>query len=207
MIPRIIHHIWVGPPLPHRLGPYIDSWRTLHPDWEHRFHTGFDDLQNQAMYDNAEAITPHVGQLRSDLARYELLYRDGGVYVDCDMEALRPLDDLLDAPCFMGWEQQGQWVNNAIIGAEPGHPLMRSLIEQAPGNIRRHRGERPNRMTGPHLLTPLARGRDDVAIHDEAVFYPLHWSQVGQDEDVELDGSYAVHWWDNTRKRRGLVDA
>lgn len=191
--------------MPQRLGPYVDSWKQLHPDWEHRFHAEFDDLENQRVYDAAESITPHVGQLRSDLARYELLWRHGGVYVDTDMEALRPLDDLLDVPCFAGWERQGRWVNNAIIGAEPGHPLMRSLIEQAPASIHRHRGERPNKMTGPHLLTPLARDRDDVVIHDEPVFYPYSWSELDA-QGGDYGNAYTAHHWDNTRKRRGMVD-
>lgn len=206
MIPRILHHIWVGPAMPQRLSPYVDSWRTLHPEWEHRFHTGFDGLQNQALYDNAEAITPHVGQLRSDLARYELLYRHGGVYVDCDLEALRPIDDLLDAPCFAGWEMDGRWVNNAIIGAEPGHPLMRALIEQAPRSIHRHRGKRPNIMTGPHLLTPLARNRGDVVIHPQDAFYPYSFAELDR-QGGDYGDAYACHHWDNTRKRKGLVDA
>ena len=206
LIPRIIHHIWVGPAMPQRLSPYVDSWRTLHPDWDHRFHVGFGDLENQDLYDRAEEITQHVGQLRSDLARYELLWRFGGVYVDCDLEALRPFDALLDAPAFAGWERQGRHVNNACIGAVPGHPLMRALIDAAPESIARNAGERPNRMTGPHLLTPLARGRDDVVIHDEAVFYPYSWSELDR-QGEEFPDSLAVHHWENTRKRKGLVDA
>lgn len=206
MIPKIIHHIWVGPALPHRLSPYIDSWRTLHPEWEHRFHTGFDDLLNQDVYDRAEEITPHVGQLRSDLARYELLHRHGGVYVDCDMEALQSFDGLLGVPCFAGWERQGRWVNNAVLGAVPGHPLLAELIERASESIRRNAGERPNRMTGPHLLTPLARDRDDVVIHDEAVFYPYGWDELDR-QGSDYGDAMAVHHWDNARKREGLVDA
>ena len=192
--------------MPDRLVPYVESWRRLHPDWDHRLWTGFDDLENQGLFDRAESITPHVGQLRSDLARYEILYRHGGVYVDCDMEALRPIDDLCDVQAFAGWERQGKWVNNAIIGAVPGHPLLRALIDLAPQSIRRHRGERPNKMTGPGLLTPLARRRSNIVIHDEAVFYPYGWGELDR-----IGGDYGdactAHHWDNARKRRGLVDA
>ena len=206
LIPRIFHHIWVGPAMPERLGPYVDSWQTVHPEWEHRLWTGFDDLENQDLYDRAEEITPHVGQLRSDLARYELLHRHGGVYVDCDMEALRPLDGLLDLRCFAGWERQDRWVNNAVLGCEPGHPLMRELIDAAPESIRRNAGARPNRMTGPHLLTPLARDRADVTVLPEATFYPYCWDELDR-QGEEFPDSLAVHHWDNTRKRKGLVDA
>lgn len=207
MIPKILHHIWVGPPMPDRLVPYVESWRTLHPTWEHRLWTGFDDLENQRLYDAAEKVTPHVGQFRSDLARYEILFRHGGVYVDCDLEALRPIDDLLDAPAFAGWEVEGRWVNNAILGAEPGHPLMRRCIDAIPGSVRRNRGKRPNVMTGPHLLTAMSVSglhRDDFVIHPQTAFYPYLWSELGR-QGEDFPESYAVHHWENARKRKGLV--
>lgn len=203
MIPRVLHHIWVGPPMPDRLAPYVQSWRDLHPAWEHVMWTGFDWLDNQHLYDTAERITAHVGQLRADLARYEVLYKHGGVYVDCDMEALRPIDALLDVECFAGWETDGQWVNNAVLGCVPGHPLMRDLIDAAPGSVRRNRRFRPNRMTGPHLLTPLAL-EHGITVHPSSVFYPYRWDQLGR-QGGDYGDAYAVHHWDNARKRKGLV--
>lgn len=200
MIPRTIHHIWVGPPMPDPLTAYMRTWRDLHPDWEHVLWSSFDDLTNQDAYDRAEEITPHVGQLRSDLARYEILHRHGGVYVDCDMEALRPIDDLLSAGCFAGWETDGVWVNNAVLGCVPGHPLMADLIAAAPASIEANAGARPNRMTGPHLLTPHAR-RHGITVHPSAAFYPYHWSNLDQ---RDYGDAYAVHHWANQRRKRGV---
>ena len=204
-IPRTIHHIWVGSPLPDRLVPYVESWRRLHPTWEHRMWTGFDDLENQALYDQADQIAGrYAGQLRSDLARYEILWRHGGVYVDTDMEALRPVDPLMDAEAFAGWELEGKWVNNAVLGAVPGHPLMRALINLAPASIRRHRRYRPNKMTGPGLLTPLAE-RHPITVHPQSAFYPYSFDELDR-QGSDYGDAYAVHHWDNTRKRKGLVD-
>jgi mannosyltransferase OCH1-like enzyme len=205
VIPKILHHIWVGPPMPERLNPYVESWRTLHPEWEHLLWTGFDDLENQAYYDRAEKITPHVGQLRADLARYEILYRHGGVYVDCDLEALRPIDDLLDVEGFAGWEQDGRWVNNAIIGCAPFHPLMRACIDNAPRSIRKHRGKRPNKMTGPGLITRMSKVHP-ITLHPQATFYPYSFDELER-IGGDYGDAYTAHHWDNARKRRGLVDA
>ena len=82
-------------------------------------HGGEEFLTNQQLYDDAEVYVSerYAGQLRSDLARYDILWRYGGVYVDCDLEALRPIDDLLDVPGFAGWETDGVWVNNAMASA------------------------------------------------------------------------------------------
>jgi mannosyltransferase OCH1-like enzyme len=202
VIPRVIHHVWVGDPMPDRLTAYVRTWRDLHPGWDHVMWSSFDWLDNQHLYDNAEAITPHVGQLRADLARYEILHRHGGVYVDCDMEALRPIDDLLGVQCFAGWETDGVWVNNAVLGCVPGHPLMRDLIDAAPASIEQNAGCRPNRMTGPHLLTPLAR-RHGITVHPSSFFYPYHFTQVGSRSHDYRDAYAAHHWW-NRRKRDGV---
>lgn len=201
VIPRIVHHVWVGDPIPDHLTLYMATWSTVHPGWEHRMWNE-DDLRwlsNQAEFDNADILAPgHEGQLRSDLARYEILHRHGGVYVDCDMEARQPLDPLLDVECFAGWETDDLWVNNAVLGSVPGHPMMADLIRLAPASIASNRGKRPNRMTGPHLLTPLAR-RWGITVHPSSTFYPYRWDELDR-QGEDFPAARAVHHWDNKRK-------
>ena len=177
-IPRVIHHVWVGGPIPEPLVACIDTWPRLHPGWDHRvWRDGdLDWLENQELFDRADDITPHHGQLRADIARYEILHAFGGVYVDCDMEARRPIDDLLDDGCFAAWEDD-EYVNNAVLGSVPGHPLWADLIAAIPDSVLRNRRFRPNRMTGPHLLTPHAR-RHGISIHPSEWFYPYLWSEL-----------------------------
>lgn len=207
MIPYVIHHVWVGGEMPPRLDAYVESWRHHHPAWEHRVwgNDSFGWLDNQSLFDDAESHTSSVGQFRSDIARYEILWRFGGVYVDTDMECLKPLDPLMDVEAFVAWETDDVWVNNAVIGACPGHPLIAACIERLPLSVRENAGARPNKLTGPQMLTPLVVGRDDVTIHDAGMFYPYRWDELDR-QGEDFSGSFAVHHWDNARKRRGLVD-
>lgn len=196
-IPRVFHSIWVGDPMPDHLRGYVASWTSVHAGWEHKVwgDSDLDWLQNQELYDFAEAITKHHGQFRADVARYEILHRFGGVYVDCDFEALAPIDELLlGVECFAAWETDDVWVNNAILGAEPGHPLLKALIDGLPANVRRHRGKRPNVTSGPQYLTPLMRDRDDVTIYPSAMFYPYRWDQLERCGET-FPEAYAVHHW------------
>src|SRR5207249_2375410 len=82
-----------------------------------------------------------------------VLCRDGGVYVDTDLECLRPIDPLLDGvSLFLGALDSGR-VSNAIIGSVPGHPLlMRALEELRP---RSTYGPVDREGTGPLLLERL----------------------------------------------------
>lgn len=203
MIPKVIHQIWVGGDMPDHLADYRATVVEQHPGWEHRL-WGDDDfgwLINQDLFDAASEICPgHEGQLRSDIARYEILARHGGVYIDCDIEALAPLDDLLVHGAFAGWEQQGRWVNNAVLGAEAGHLFVDSVVRSIPASVEATRGLgwRPNRITGPHLVTPIAR-RLDVHLVDQHVFYPYSWNELDRGAE-EFPGSLLVHHWENQRK-------
>lgn len=206
MIPRLLHFVWVGGPMPARLRRFVQSWATVHPDWDVRM-WGDDDLgwlQNFPLFNAADVIAGrYAGQLMSDIARIEILHRHGGVYVDCDFEALRPIDDLCaTTDAWMAWEVNGVWANNAIMASPAGHPLWAELIEQLPDNVHKHRKSRPNVMSGPHFLTPRVVGRKDVTIHPAELFYPyLHNELHRQGED--FPNAYAVHHWGNTRRRKG----
>lgn len=189
--------------MPDHLAAYIASWTRVHPGSSHKVWTENDLtwLTNQALFDNAEAHTASVGQFRADIARYEILYRYGGVYVDCDFEARKPIDELLrGVDCFAAWETDDQWVNNAILGSVPGHPFLAELIRRLPASVRRHRGKRPNVMTGPQYLTPIAR-RHAVTIFPAEMFYPYRFDELDREREAFPD-AYAVHHWHNARSRQ-----
>lgn len=191
--------------MPDHLAAYGDTWQRHHPGWEHRLWTeaNMPPLANQRIYDDAERIAPrNVGQLRSDVARYEVLLEHGGVYVDCDMECLRPIDPLVaGVDCFAGWEDEARWVNNAVLGATPGHPFVAALVDGLAANVRRRRGARPNVLTGPQYLTPLYRRHHEaVTVYPKATFYPYSWRELDRGGEPFPD-SFAVHHWHNRRSR------
>lgn len=208
MIPRIFHFIWVGDPMPDRLRRYVGTWQDIHPDWDLWMwdESTLGWLTNIDLFHHADNYTNSPGQFRSDIARYEILHRYGGVYVDCDFEARKPIDALRDHPAFAAWEVDDVWVNNAILGSVPGHPVWQELIDALPANVDRTLGKRPNVMTGPQFITGHFDGRDDVAIYPAAMFYPYLHSELHR-RDEDFPEALAVHRWQNAMKRRGLADA
>lgn len=192
--------------MPAHLRAYVDTVKAVHPGWEHRLWTDSDFdgwLTNQRLFDQAHDIAPgSEGQLKSDIARYEILNRFGGVYVDTDMEAQHPLDALLEDTAFAAWELDDVWVNNAVIGSVRDSKFMQTLIRRLPDSVARNAGNRPNRMTGPHFVTPIAR-RMDVTVYPSAMFYPYSWSELGRGNESFPD-ALMVHHWANARKRKGV---
>lgn len=216
MIPHTIHRVWLGGAEPDWLAAFAATWER--PGWEIRQWS--DDnvgelfpLRNQAIFDEAPEIAPdHVGQLRSDVLRLEILDRFGGVYVDADFECIRPIDDLLDGiDCFAAWESQDRWIGNTVLGAVSGHPFVDALIARLPGNVRRRRGSRPNKLSGPQYVTRVYRAEFEgsVTVFPQGLFYPYGWHEVADVNPAgardQFPGAYAVHHWFNKRGRPACV--
>jgi mannosyltransferase OCH1-like enzyme len=203
IIPKIIHQIWLGSPIPSVYKAYMNSWQKKHPTWEYRLwtddnvHTLF-PLYNQAFYDKTE----NYGT-KSDILRWEILYRFGGLYVDVDYECLNSVDELhyrydlytgiqpLDAIFLQ--------LGAALVGCRPKHPVLKHCIETIKDDW--HRKGTPEK-TGPVHFTRsfyLCAGKDtiDIALPPYYV-YPLGVTQKPTQALYEQwinQGSYAIHWW------------
>jgi len=142
-IPRVIHQIWLGSPLPRKLARYSRTWRKHHPDWELKLWTDAEvagyDFPSRELFDAAQCW----GQ-KSDLLRMEILNSEGGVYVDLDYECFKPIDVLTERYDFfttlkyiytahLGWPaiwQHPVVVCNSLIGAQSGHPILSAYLER-----------------------------------------------------------------------------
>lgn len=198
-IPKVIHRIWLGsaemPPDYVRFG---ESWSEHHPGWEMRLWTD-DELPPLRCPDGLERCR-NFGEA-SDVLRYEILHRFGGVYVDTDVECLRPLDALIaDANAFAAYARPGV-IGSAVIGAVPGHPAIDRTLDEvcaAAGT-----GQQVE-ATGPVALTRVLEGADDVQLFGRETFYPLDYWEIpftDRDEDA-LAGAYALHHWHATWQTR-----
>lgn len=190
--PRVLHRIWLDEPVPDRFEGYWQGLQALHPDWE--FVTWDDSSVLGWLRCSAEfaQATTHAG--RSDVLRYEVLAEHGGVYVDTDVEGLRPFDDLLDGRPFAGWEDE-RMICPTVMGGPAGHPALQELVSDLPRWFRRYQGHPPNRQTGPYYLTMRWRWREDVRLLEPPAFYPVHWSEKRKLGGPYPPESYAVHHW------------
>jgi mannosyltransferase OCH1-like enzyme len=169
LIPRIFHQIWVGAdPFPEEFVAYRQSWIDHHPGWELRVWTE-ENIPGDARRAEVYELLRQPAE-RSDILRFELLWRFGGVYVDCDFECLRSIEPLLgDVAFFAGYRKPGR-ANNALIGSVPGHPLVdRALAEIRP---RTTFGPVDKDGTGPVFFNRMIADSPEVTIFEQNVFYP-----------------------------------
>ncbi len=103
-IPQIIHYCWFGRnPLPELALKCIKSWKKFLPDYEIK-------EWNEDNYDVHKI--PYISQAYnakkyafvSDYARFDILYRNGGIYFDTDVEVIKDLTPIIEHGAFMGIE-------------------------------------------------------------------------------------------------------
>jgi inositol phosphorylceramide mannosyltransferase catalytic subunit len=181
-IPRIFHHIWVGPEsLPFEFEPYRASWEAHHPEWELRLWTEDNlptDLRTSAVYERDRRPVE-----RADILRLEVLWMLGGVYVDIDMECLRPLDELVEGVDFFGTEIKPGRITNTVIGAAQRHPILDSALRELRPQKPRARFDKGS--SGPLFLARVVREYPRITTYSRELFYPMT-----ADERAE---AYAIH--------------
>lgn len=129
MIPKKIHYCWFGgKPLPDKYMRYKDSWHKFCPDYEivEWNETNYDVSKCKYMYD---AYRKKMWGFVSDYARIDIVYNNGGVYLDTDVELVRNIDDLLYQRGFAGFEDE-EYVNFGCgFGAVKGFPILREVMD------------------------------------------------------------------------------
>ena len=119
MIPKTIHYCWFGrKPLPLLAKKCIASWKKYLP--------GYDIKEwNESNFDvNRFTYTKEAYEVRkfafvTDYVRLYVLYHEGGIYMDTDVEVLKPLDRFLHHPAFSGFEGGGL-IPTGIMASEKG---------------------------------------------------------------------------------------
>jgi hypothetical protein len=154
-IPKVVHFIWIGPkPFPKDSIENVRSWIARHPDWTFKFWTDRERplphpqmarcLISDFSFDSLEPYylaSDNFGE-QSDLLRMEILFKEGGVYVDHDVrcfKAFDPLNSAFDFYCGMEVPYKTSLYSsvlptNNILGARAGHPILKRGMEWLKAN-------------------------------------------------------------------------
>lgn len=138
-IPKTIHQIWIGDhPMPTALKDCIKTVREKHPSWDYVLWTDDNLPENFSLRREYEGVRGHQGLCDSnpnvelgrkgDVLRMEVLWKYGGVYLDTDVEALKPIDELLNEhELVMGYEHSS-WTGAAVIAAVAGSKALEAPL-------------------------------------------------------------------------------
>ncbi len=206
LIPKIIHQIWLGSSFPEKYKKWQQSWLKCNPGWEYKLWTDADvkklTLHNRKLFDAGV----NYGQ-KVSILRYEILYQFGGLYVDTDFECFKSFDVLNHSYDFYTSlaNAGGIVLCNALIGAAPGHPLLKKLIEEMNFTPRKNAGWRHNSETaGPiylskKLIEYWIEGNKGVMVFPDSYFYPIPCGTKNiRVENFVKPESFAAHYYEGT---------
>ena len=128
-IPKKINYCWFsGNPMPDYLNKCIESWKKFCPDYE-IIRWDEDNYNVEKNLYMKQAYEAKKWGFVPDIARLDILYNYGGLYIDTDVEVIRNLDDLLKYEAFAGVEKWGNINMGGCSGAVPHHPVIKEMLD------------------------------------------------------------------------------
>lgn len=128
-IPKIIHYCWFGynekPDLAEKC---MNSWRRCCPDYQIiEWNESNINISSCPQYVQ-DAYSQGLYAFVSDYVRLQVVYDNGGVYLDTDVELTKPLDTFLQHNAFFGFEDGIHIATGLGFGAIPQFPLLKEMM-------------------------------------------------------------------------------
>ena len=202
-IPKTIHYCWFGgKEIPDFLKECMESWHRYCPDYkivrwdEHTFDIDkYEYTRQAAKYSKWGFVT--------DVARLDILYQYGGIYMDTDVKLLKPLDNLLYQKGFVGVEQWGNINSGGGIGAVPHHKMIQEMLDyRLKFPFVMGDGSFNIETNGLYETTPFVRHGmridntlqiiNDMTVYPASVFHPYDYMSC--EEKVE-DNTVSIHYF------------
>jgi mannosyltransferase OCH1-like enzyme len=195
-IPKIIHQTWKDQNIPSQFIPFVESWKSRHPGWQHILWTDRMNREFVACYFpnflSAYDSYPYNIQ-RADAIRYLLLYKLGGVYVDLDVECLQNVEPLIngEASFYIAKEpaehcakyRKEMILCNGWMASVAQHGFLRAVIDELLESSSLQETTQHNTLgdlvlnsTGPFMLTKifqLMQDRTTLQLLDHKYVHPL----------------------------------
>lgn len=216
-IPKIIHYIWFGEKkLDALLNRCIDSWSKHNPEYEIKLWNESNFSSDSPFFNQAKKN--NLYRIMSNYARLKVLYDYGGMYLDTDIEVIKPFDPLLNYDCFFSSQHgsiSSQEVNNAPIGATINFDFIGRLLSKIEDTSL---FDDYDRSSSPELITssllelgfkyPVLdiQNIGGVTIFPNEFFNPFLWNQDPQNIYLTYN-TYAIHWWWSINSRKYKIPA
>lgn len=195
MIPKVLHFCWFGHnDKPKEVIECIDSWKKYMPDYEivEWNEDNFDINCNEYV---KEAYRQRKWAFVTDYVRLYVIYNNGGIYMDTDVEVFKSFDDLLVNKAFTGFENVGYPIT-ATIGCVKGNKLIKELLDYYEDKefifIPWPDMETNTKIISDILeLKGIDRWNNKFQIKDDITIYPKEY--LCPNKDNITDKTYAIH--------------
>lgn len=208
MIPKVINYCWFGgKEKPNEVMKCINSWKKYCPEYKIiEWNENNYDLEKNSYvkytYENKKWA------FLSDYVRLDVIYNNGGIYLDTDVELLRNLDDLLDCDGYIGMEQVGTVNTGQGFGAIRKHPFVKENKEFYENYSFCNKRGKFNKIICVDVSTKILEKQGMIKKNEiQNIFdmnvYPIEYfcpKVMGTNKINVTDRTYSIHHFDSTWK-------
>lgn len=220
MIPKKIHYCWFGrnpkPPLAEKC---IASWNRYCGDYEIiEWNEDNYDLSQAPLYVR-QAYEAKKWAFVTDYVRLQVVYEQGGIYLDTDVELKKNLDELLGYQAYFGFESGKHIATGLGFGAVQGCCILKELMEQY-SDISFYKDDGsydttpcPNRNTEVFLEHGLIQDDSKQLLDGDILILPTVYLSPYDFLSLDMKRSkdtVSIHWygasWQSTEEKRWTED-
>jgi mannosyltransferase OCH1-like enzyme len=198
VIPKIIHQIWLGDkPMPKQHWRWRMELAAMNLDWEIKLWDDNSLTAEGLMLGNLyKPYWSHASV--SNFVRLWIVERYGGVYLDTDMEPLKPIDPLVELGSVLNLavacDQGDGRICNAFFAAPPNNEWVKWQRKHGAMDCDPH-----DAAWGVYTMTKAPR--DGLCLIPTASVYPFHYSVPKENRKVSEHSILAHHWEGSWQKK------
>ena len=200
MIPKVIHYIWLGSGKKSKLSNIcINSWYEKAEGYEIKeWGENALDLDKIASENRffRECRKRKLWAFMADYLRLKILYENGGIYFDTDVQMIKPFsDDMLEKKLVVGYEydySHNIQIGTGTIACEKGNPIIKECLDFYTDKI----WDVPF-YTIPRVMYEVLKEHTELEIYSPEFFAPIAFNQVF-DRSVITENTYAFHWFEGS---------
>jgi hypothetical protein len=199
-IPKVLHYVWFWRwQKSESFISYIESWKKHCPNYEIKEwnEDNFDVTQNYYM---KKFYDKKLFAFASDYARIKILYENGWIYLDTDVELLKNFDDLLEKDAFI-WFQDIFSIWCSTIWAKKWDNILKEILEIY--KTKKIRIILPNLFTKVFKKHWLKKYNNKIQKIDWFTIYPKEYffpyAYFEKKEDMKItSNTFTIHHYDAT---------
>ncbi len=205
MIPKVVHYIWLGGKPKDKLTEIcLLTWKDKMPEYEfiewNENNLDLDQISKESKY-FAECRKRNLYAFMADYLRIKILYENGGIYIDTDVQAVKSLNPLLNRELVLGYEEctidvVNKQIGTGFIAAEKGNWFIKKIYDFYKSDIMNSED-----YIIPVIMTKIYNNLPDqdkekIEIFPKDYFSPYD-SGGGKRFSMDLitQNTYVIHWF------------